>query len=218
MILFRDRFDLDDCFRCLLEKSKFHGGDPAIAANWELPPEFFEKYWFLTIDYDLRRTTNKWRTLQGLSKLNFKDQNSVSPEPKMDDGSENQQPALEPSDVNLNDISSLFDFDITKFAQQNNTHLNINTQTTLNPLYNQQELESPSRAMTSEINMNTIEPVLLTDGTKVPGASRPTMKTAGSIKPRRHHPYLNNNRSTSNTHEPQEPWDFVNSQKDCGTV
>ncbi|KAL0145175.1 hypothetical protein V8B55DRAFT_1459199 [Mucor lusitanicus] len=38
------QFDLDDCFRCLLGHSVFHGGDPAIAANWQLPPEFFEKY------------------------------------------------------------------------------------------------------------------------------------------------------------------------------
>ncbi|KAF7728179.1 hypothetical protein EC973_006573 [Apophysomyces ossiformis] len=69
MILFRDQFDLDDCFRCLLAGSVFHGGDPAIAGNWQLPPEFFEKYWFLTIDYDLRRTTNRWRRMQGLEDL-----------------------------------------------------------------------------------------------------------------------------------------------------
>ncbi|KAI9025829.1 hypothetical protein CLU79DRAFT_66004 [Phycomyces nitens] len=66
MILFRDQFDLDDCFRCLVGNSVFHGGDPALAGNWQLAPEFFEKFWFLTIDYDLRRTTNRWRRLQGL--------------------------------------------------------------------------------------------------------------------------------------------------------
>lgn len=70
MILYRDQFDLDDCFRCLLSGSVFHGGDPAIAGNWELPSEFFEKYWFLTIDYTLRRNTNEWRKLQGLKEIN----------------------------------------------------------------------------------------------------------------------------------------------------
>jgi hypothetical protein len=69
MILFRDQFDLDDCFRCLLSGSVFHGGDPAIAGNWQLPAEFFEKYWFLTIDYNLRRCTNEWRKKQGLKEL-----------------------------------------------------------------------------------------------------------------------------------------------------
>ncbi|KAI9004280.1 hypothetical protein CLU79DRAFT_806798 [Phycomyces nitens] len=69
MILFQHQFDLDDCFRCLLGSSVFHGDDPAIAGNWELPQEFFDKFWFLTIDYDLRRTTNRWRRLQGLKDL-----------------------------------------------------------------------------------------------------------------------------------------------------
>ncbi|KAI9301308.1 hypothetical protein BJ944DRAFT_243396 [Cunninghamella echinulata] len=69
MILFREQFDLDDCFKCLLSSSVFHGGDPAEAGNWQLPKEFFEKYWFLTIDYTLRRTTNRWRVLQGLNEL-----------------------------------------------------------------------------------------------------------------------------------------------------
>ncbi|ORZ17199.1 hypothetical protein BCR42DRAFT_491104 [Absidia repens] len=69
MILFRDQFDLDDCFKCLLSASVFHGGDPAAAENWQLPKVFFEKFWFLTIDYTLRRTTNRWRRLQGLNEL-----------------------------------------------------------------------------------------------------------------------------------------------------
>ncbi|ORX48198.1 hypothetical protein DM01DRAFT_1338668 [Hesseltinella vesiculosa] len=69
MIIFREQFDLDDCFRCLLSGSVFHGGDPAAAGNWQLPKIFFEKYWFLTIDYTLRRTTNRWRKLQGLHEL-----------------------------------------------------------------------------------------------------------------------------------------------------
>lgn len=69
MILYRDQVDLDDCFRILLSGCVFHGGDPAIAGNWELPAEFFEKYWFLTIDYNLRRNTNEWRKKQGLKEL-----------------------------------------------------------------------------------------------------------------------------------------------------
>lgn len=69
MILYRDQFDLDDCFRCLLSGSVFHGGDPAISGNWQLPAEFFEKFWFLTIDYNLRRCTNQWRKLQGLQEI-----------------------------------------------------------------------------------------------------------------------------------------------------
>jgi hypothetical protein len=69
MIIFRDQFDLDDCFRLLLGGSVFHGGDPAVAGSWELCPEFFEKYWFLTIDYNLRRYTNEWRKRQGLQEL-----------------------------------------------------------------------------------------------------------------------------------------------------
>ncbi|CAO3616662.1 unnamed protein product [Mucor fragilis] len=70
MILYRDQFDLDDCFRCLLSGSVFHGGDPAVAGNWQLPEEFFKKYWFLTIDYNLRRHTNEWRKKQGLKEIN----------------------------------------------------------------------------------------------------------------------------------------------------
>lgn len=69
MILFRDLFDLDECFQCLIGNSVFHGGDPAVAANWQLPPEFFDKFWFLTIDFSLQRTTNRWRRMQGLSEI-----------------------------------------------------------------------------------------------------------------------------------------------------
>lgn len=71
MILFRDQFSLDDCFRCLLSGSVFHGGDPVCASNWQLPREFFEKFWFLTNDFSLRRITNRWRRMQGLKELEF---------------------------------------------------------------------------------------------------------------------------------------------------
>ncbi|KAI9244971.1 hypothetical protein BDA99DRAFT_528641 [Phascolomyces articulosus] len=80
MILFRDLFDLDDCFRCLIGNSVFHGGDPAVAANWQLPPEFFDKFWFLTIDFSLQRTTNRWRKLQGLKELSPEQPKQILPE------------------------------------------------------------------------------------------------------------------------------------------
>ncbi|KAI7886258.1 hypothetical protein K492DRAFT_115540, partial [Lichtheimia hyalospora FSU 10163] len=69
MILFRDLFDLDDCLRCLIGNSTFHGGDPAVPSNWQLPAEFFDKFWFLTTDFSLQRITNKWRKAQGLDEL-----------------------------------------------------------------------------------------------------------------------------------------------------
>ncbi|KAI8077853.1 uncharacterized protein BX664DRAFT_389441 [Halteromyces radiatus] len=66
MILFRDQFDLDDCLRLLVNEAVFHGGDPSVSANWELPAIFFEKYWFLTIDYTLERTSLRWRKLKSM--------------------------------------------------------------------------------------------------------------------------------------------------------
>lgn len=68
MIIFRDQFDLDECFALLLRGAVCHGGDPTKAECWELPVEFFKRYWFLTIDYDISRT-NKWRRLQGLQDI-----------------------------------------------------------------------------------------------------------------------------------------------------
>ncbi|KAI9283910.1 hypothetical protein BC943DRAFT_280499 [Umbelopsis sp. AD052] len=72
MIIFRDQFDMDDCFNLLITRAVFHGGDPGDASAWELPADFFEKYWFLTINYDLKRT-NRWRRLQGLNELSLFD-------------------------------------------------------------------------------------------------------------------------------------------------
>ncbi|CAO3659425.1 unnamed protein product [Umbelopsis ramanniana] len=72
MIIFRDQFDMDDCFNMLITRAVFHGGDPGDASAWELPADFFEKYWFLTINYDLKRT-NRWRRLQGLNELSLFD-------------------------------------------------------------------------------------------------------------------------------------------------
>ncbi|KAH8548591.1 hypothetical protein BGW37DRAFT_430467 [Umbelopsis sp. PMI_123] len=72
MIIFRDQFDLDDCFNMLITRAVFHGGDPGDASTWELPADFFEKYWYLTINYDLKRT-NRWRRLQGMNELSLFD-------------------------------------------------------------------------------------------------------------------------------------------------
>ncbi|KAI9320753.1 hypothetical protein BX666DRAFT_1910903 [Dichotomocladium elegans] len=68
MIIFRDQMDYDRCFSMLLNGAVQHGGDPTLAESWELPPEFFNEFWYLTIDYDIRRT-NKWRRLKGLPEI-----------------------------------------------------------------------------------------------------------------------------------------------------
>ncbi|ORZ21609.1 hypothetical protein BCR42DRAFT_407924 [Absidia repens] len=64
MIIFRDQFDLDDCLRLLANEAYFHGGDITLAGNWELPISFFEKYWFLTIDYTQERISKRWKQLR----------------------------------------------------------------------------------------------------------------------------------------------------------
>lgn len=216
MILFRDQFDLDDCFRCLLGHSVFHGGDPAIAANWQLPPEFFEKYWFLTIDYDLRRTTNRWRRLQGLSELDFKQQQKQQQqELKRAEESENPpQPLLEQQShhqqLNHADLSSLLGIDFWKITQQN--AMNSNTQasyasslssdcsynTTSSPL---QAPTSPTAAVVDNDPVSSFEPVRLTNGysfsyskpqaqTQNQPQAQPTRKPSlNQHKTHRHHPY-----------------------------
>ncbi|KAG2220056.1 hypothetical protein INT45_007300 [Circinella minor] len=68
MIIFRDQMDYDRCFTMLLNGAVYHGGDPTMSESWELPPEFFSEFWFLTIDYDIRKT-NKWRRVKGLPEI-----------------------------------------------------------------------------------------------------------------------------------------------------
>ncbi|KAI8878776.1 hypothetical protein K501DRAFT_325860 [Backusella circina FSU 941] len=68
MILFRDQFDLDECFRCLLGGAGFLGGDPTLSGNWRLSDEFFDKFWFLTIDYN-RRGRSRDPKIQGLEQI-----------------------------------------------------------------------------------------------------------------------------------------------------
>ncbi|KAI8975950.1 hypothetical protein BDB01DRAFT_804775 [Pilobolus umbonatus] len=174
MILFRDQFDLDDCFRILLSHSVFHGGDPAVAANWQLPPEFFEKYWFLTIDYDLRRTTNKWRRLQGLSELDFSQQE----EQKKDD----HIPLLEK--LKSNDLSVLLGIDFWKIAQETHTPSNQAHISYASSLSSESSIHPPASPTIEEESPSTFEPVRLTDGCSL-SYSKPTL----SKKMNRHHPY-----------------------------
>ena len=75
MIIFRDQMDYDRCFSLLLNGAVQHGEDPTLAQNWELPPEFFSEFWYLTIDYDLSRT-NKWRRAKGLPDIGDGSNNS----------------------------------------------------------------------------------------------------------------------------------------------
>ncbi|KAI8988058.1 hypothetical protein BDF20DRAFT_303911 [Mycotypha africana] len=71
-IIFRDQFVVgqkecyDKCFNMLLNGAVFHGGDPTLSECWELPEEYFSEYWFLTINYDDVKGTNKWRRQKGL--------------------------------------------------------------------------------------------------------------------------------------------------------
>lgn len=238
MILFRDQFDLDDCFRCLLGHSVFHGGDPAIAANWQLPPEFFEKYWFLTIDYDLRRTTNHWRRLQGLSELDFKQQQKQQQqELKRAAESDNRsQPLLEQThhqNLNHTDISALLGIDFWKIAQQNHTNSTTNEQnasyasslssdcsynTVSSPL---QAPNSPPTTVVDDDPVSSFEPVRLTNGYSFSSFSKPQQTTAKKSsklhphihhhqqhKTQRHHPYQP---PSENKKAPEtcDPWDTL---------
>ncbi|KAI9286740.1 hypothetical protein BC943DRAFT_321304 [Umbelopsis sp. AD052] len=104
MIIFRDQFDLDECFALLLRGAVCHGGDPTKAECWELPVEFFKRYWFLTIDYDVSRT-NKWRRLQGLQDI----QPTLHSEKQSSHGSANpyQTAPSPPQDGNMDTMMSL---------------------------------------------------------------------------------------------------------------
>jgi hypothetical protein len=230
MILFRDQFDLDDCFRCLLAHSVFHGGDPAIAANWQLPPEFFEKYWFLTIDYDLRRTTNHWRRLQGLSELDFKQQQKQQQEElKRAEENENRpQPLLEQShhqQLNPADISALLGIDFWKIAQQNATNNNNAQASYASSLssdcsYNttSSPATSPPAAVVDNDPVSSFEPVRLTNGYSFsfskPQAQPTKRPSLDHHKTHRHHPYQQPSATKPQTiptavAETCDPWDTL---------
>lgn len=209
MILFRDQFDLDDCFRCLLGHSVFHGGDPAVAANWQLPPEFFEKYWFLTIDYDLRRTTNHWRRLQGLDELNFQKQKQQQQEE-----ANNTIPSLEKqkkdAKVDYSDLSALLGIDFWKIAQETHTSSVPGQPNLFEPNYasslssdsgSSNSASSPTQASASSPDVleedtgSSFEPVRLMEGhslsfTKphLASSTKKQMHPKSSIG-HRHHPY-----------------------------
>jgi hypothetical protein len=51
-----------------MDHAVFHGGDPTLRKNWEMPPEFFSEFWYLIIEYDVEQT-NHWRRLQGLTEI-----------------------------------------------------------------------------------------------------------------------------------------------------
>ncbi|KAI7893878.1 uncharacterized protein EV154DRAFT_439194 [Mucor mucedo] len=76
MIIFRDQMDYDRCFTMMLNEAVYHGGDPTMSESWELPADFFSEFWYLTIDYDIKKT-NKWRRKKGLS--------DVAPGPQQQD-------------------------------------------------------------------------------------------------------------------------------------
>jgi hypothetical protein len=225
MILFRDQFDLDDCFRCLLGHSVFHGGDPAIAANWQLPPEFFEKYWFLTIDYDLRRTTNRWRRLQGLSELDFKQQKEQQQAElkRSEDAETHRQPLLEQQshhqNLNYTDLSALLGIDFWKIAQKNENN-NVENAASAN----QQSGASYASSLSSDCSFNTtssplqhptspttvvdedpvssFEPVRLTNGYSF-SYSKPQQRQQQTVK-NISHPTITN-KSISRHHPYQKP-------------
>lgn len=215
MILFRDQFDLDDCFRCLLGHSVFHGGDPAIAANWQLPPEFFEKYWFLTIDYDLRRTTNKWRRLQGLNDLDFKQQKEQQQKEQQEaelKRSTLHQPSLE-HDINqkldFTDISALLGIDFWKIAQQKYTPTNKAVDSNDDTSYasslssdysynsNASTLQAPPTTVVDEDSAASFEPVRLTNGYSFPQKISKKSTSHHKSSANRHHPYPKQNPAKS---------------------
>ncbi|KAI8360704.1 hypothetical protein EDC96DRAFT_483017 [Choanephora cucurbitarum] len=154
MILYRDQFDLDDCFRCLLGGSVFHGGDPGVAGNWQLPAEFFEKFWFLTIDYNLRRCTNEWRKKQGLKELKT---NITS----LNEGAKPSQPA---SSMPFNSSSS---------TKSTTSTASIPSDT----IYTNQSPVNPSMGIRPELSYDQLQGYLgVQIGSKVPTqqAQRPT--------------------------------------------
>lgn len=48
LILFQGLYDADECFQLLSSKTMFVRGDLRNSRNWVPPPEFSEKFWFLS--------------------------------------------------------------------------------------------------------------------------------------------------------------------------
>lgn len=209
MILFRDQFDLDDCFRCLLSGSVFHGGDPAVAANWQLPEEFFGKYWFLTIDYDLQRTTNRWRRLQGLGDIDFNEQES-------DNNKEEKAPLLQKvnppvlerlPNLDHNDISALLGIDFQKMANTHQQEQKQNTGSYASSFSSDCSVSSQTQSSSPpaghEEDDHSFEPIQLTDGCSL--SYLKSQRKKSNVK--HYHPY--HQRNAINIKSPlEEPtWD-----------
>ncbi|KAG1151550.1 hypothetical protein G6F37_004154 [Rhizopus arrhizus] len=214
MILFRDQFDLDDCFRCILSGSVFHGGDPAVAANWELPAEFFGKYWFLTIDYDLRRTTNYWRRLQGLNDIDFKG----TEQKKKDEESEQQkkQSVLErPPHLDYNDISALLGVHFEKIAaishQQKEAASYASSLSSDCSTSSQTQSSPPPTHEEEDNSVSSFEPIQLTDGCSLSYLKKSQRKRS-SIH--HYHPYQHSENTInieppSKRHELRPEWNTL---------
>ena len=197
MILFRDQFSLDDCFRCLLGGSVFHGGDPAIAGNWELPAEFFEKYWFLTIDFSLQRTTNRWRRMQGLEEVHpFADQTELTTETPTGAQDSSQittvahnpsQPSLEPTprsqpQITIDDLSSFFGIELNrdKIMQNTSSGTTPATTTSTHPGSTNKSNNSLLSTSPNASNQSQQQNNLLING---PMSPRPSMQTVSYPSP-----------------------------------
>ncbi|KAI8370881.1 hypothetical protein EDC96DRAFT_429868, partial [Choanephora cucurbitarum] len=48
MIIFRDYYDIDECFQFFTQQAVFLGGDVRNPKNWVVAPEYSAKFWFLS--------------------------------------------------------------------------------------------------------------------------------------------------------------------------
>jgi hypothetical protein len=194
MILYRDQFDLDDCFRCLLGGSVFHGGDPAIAGNWQLPAEFFEKYWFLTIDYDIRRYTNEWRKKQGLTEIkseipsiNEEEKSNTNPTPQQRPVYVNNPPP--PSSIPQQTVNLSYDDLSGYLGVRLNKH------------------QSPQPPQPPQQPTALLTPIQLTNGFSSMGSSPGAAVNSHSDL-----------RNPMSAHVPSQPWQHLMGSKNYGIV
>ncbi|KAI9299371.1 hypothetical protein BJ944DRAFT_53593 [Cunninghamella echinulata] len=127
MIIFRDQYDLDDCLRLLVNEAVFHGGDPSQAINWELPTIFFEKYWFLTTNYTLERTSQKWRELKKMvaSEAPQTSNSNLSPSTSTLDNLNSQNPKNNNNNNNNNSMNENSSMEIgQELGQQQQVYYN----------------------------------------------------------------------------------------------
>ncbi|KAI7851992.1 hypothetical protein BDC45DRAFT_514831 [Circinella umbellata] len=87
MILFHDLYNIDECFRTLLDGMVYVEGDPLSSSSWTFPAEFYEKFWFLTHDYSAEEIKKRWPGLEKDAFNNFAiDQPSHYPPSLSSDG------------------------------------------------------------------------------------------------------------------------------------